>query len=285
MLNTVTQLLVQENLAMKPEDITVWNIQCGHWVTMHCTIYGRASVLVKVATGKSGALAREAKALREMGPVIRQHLPQLMAFEEREAMDILVQQHLDIQPLVLEPSGLPMRHKWATVVAAMARQVQTETVTRRADILTGLRLDFPSLDALIEPGTDRINLADLPSIAQHGDFTANNLGFQHGDVPVVYDWEDYGLVDLPGFDIALLLGSLATFDAPQLQAMFLQSSSLHHEDALELVRASGMKWNVFHRLLPAYYAVFYGLKGRGTYNPKLQAQCKTLVEGLVQAHH
>jgi len=285
MIDAVTQLLVREGLAMKPEDINIWYIHCGHWVTMHCTIHGRPSVLVKVAVCADGALDREANALQEMRSVIPRHLPQLMAFENGEALDILVQQYLDIQPLVLESGGLPQRHRWTTVIGAMARQTLPESGTnaRRDDIFAGISQAFPSLEALTNRDTETPNLATLPSIEQHGDFTANNLGFRHGDTPVVYDWEDYGLVDVPGFDVALLLASFAEFDAIRLEDLFLNAKSLHHDDALELVLASGVEWDTFSYLLPAYYAIFYWLKGRGAYNPKLQSQCRVLIEALLQA--
>jgi len=51
--------------------------------------------------------------------------------------------------------------------------------------------------------------------AQHGDFVLNNLGI-HNRQLIIFDWEDYGIIQLPGFDLATFLSALFQFDANNL---------------------------------------------------------------------
>jgi thiamine kinase-like enzyme len=50
---------------------------------------------------------------------------------------------------------------------------------------------------------ENVELRELPEVPQHGDFVHNNLG-RARDTLYVFDWEDYGKVCLPGFDLAML---------------------------------------------------------------------------------
>ncbi len=53
------------------------------------------------------------------------------------------------------------------------------------------------------------------SSEQHGDFVLNNLGV-HDDQIIIFDWEDYGRIQLPGFDLVTFLISLFHFDIDKL---------------------------------------------------------------------
>lgn len=62
----------------------------------------------------------------------------------------------------------------------------------------------------VERELDRLAqaLETLPAMAQHGDLVLNNLGLAEGGRLVVFDWEDYGRVDVPGLDLFTLQWSL-----------------------------------------------------------------------------
>jgi hypothetical protein len=55
-------------------------------------------------------------------------------------------------------------------------------------------------------------VASLPVIPQHGDFFVNNLVIQHGQFRFL-DWESYGMVDLPFYDLFTFLVSLLGWGA------------------------------------------------------------------------
>jgi hypothetical protein len=54
-------------------------------------------------------------------------------------------------------------------------------------------------------------LDSLPHIKQHGDFSGNNLGIA-GQQLIYFDWEDFGHVTLPGFDVVILAASCLGFE-------------------------------------------------------------------------
>ena len=48
----------------------------------------------------------------------------------------------------------------------------------------------------------------LPSVPQHGDFALGNVLVRRGGGVVVVDWEDFGAVRLPGYDLVALFATL-----------------------------------------------------------------------------
>ena len=66
------------------------------------------------------------------------------------------------------------------------------------------------------------DVAALPRIHQHGDLTVNNIGIADGKL-TVFDWEDFSLVDLPGFDLAVLLLSMNDFNMQRLSDRLQES--------------------------------------------------------------
>ena len=50
-------------------------------------------------------------------------------------------------------------------------------------------------------------MVPLPRILQHGDLAMTNIAIS-GDELVFFDWEDFGLVDIVGFDLAMVLLSM-----------------------------------------------------------------------------
>ena len=68
----------------------------------------------------------------------------------------------------------------------------------------------------------------LPRVPQHGDFSLGNVLVRRGGGVVVVDWEDYGAVRLPGYDLVALFATLPGRDVlrhPRLRRLL--SDSLH----------------------------------------------------------
>jgi hypothetical protein len=124
------------------------------------------------------------------------------------------------------------------------------------------RSSTPIPDWVLEPWTraDGAAMLDaLPVVAQHGDFTQNNIGIAPRGI-VVFDWADFGQVELPGFDLATLVMSLTGFDVERIGRLWQA-----HDDPLgHFVHAAcgrlGLGCNEFRALLPLYLAVFLSLK-------------------------
>ena len=120
-------------------------------------------------------------------------------------------------------------------------------------------------DAVLAPwrtAAGHIELAALGDSPQHGDFVLNNLGLRHEGL-VVFDWEDFGKVALPGLDLCTLLVSAIDADAPTaadaLTGRGVPGRSL--ASAAETACAAlGLTVGQFHRLVPLYLLAFLQLK-------------------------
>ncbi len=62
-------------------------------------------------------------------------------------------------------------------------------------------------------------LSSLPAVKQHGDFTFNNLS-KGGEGLIIFDWEDFGRVNYPGYDLATLIFSSFKFDFQEIKYFF-----------------------------------------------------------------
>lgn len=102
---------------------------------------------------------------------------------------------------------------------------------------------------------DSSRLAACPSLLQHGDFVFNNLGDSAGRL-CIFDWEEFGVVDLTGFDLYTLLFSLD-------RVRTVRASPASPDQAAFVAKACqamGLDLPTFEALLPLYALVFRYLK-------------------------
>jgi aminoglycoside phosphotransferase (APT) family kinase protein len=69
-----------------------------------------------------------------------------------------------------------------------------------------------SMCAALRKQIDELARLDLPKVAQHGDFTLRNIVLGPRNEPAVIDWEEYGGVHVPGYDLVVLLATLVGRD-------------------------------------------------------------------------
>lgn len=102
----------------------------------------------------------------------------------------------------------------------------------------------------------------LPHIAQHGDLVVNNLGLRDSGL-VVFDWEDFGRVALPGLDLCTVVASDCGLNPERLRAV-MQGAGPPSHSYQHLLRnacpAIGLTPELFRRLIPLYLAIFLDLK-------------------------
>lgn len=102
----------------------------------------------------------------------------------------------------------------------------------------------------------------LPHIAQHGDFAVNNLGLRDSGL-VVFDWEDFGRVALPGFDLCTVVASDSGLNPERLRAVMQGAgpqSDLYQHLLQKACSVIGLTPELFRRLIPLYLAIFLDLK-------------------------
>lgn len=108
-------------------------------------------------------------------------------------------------------------------------------------------------------------LRALPIRPQHGDFVPNNLGLCDRGL-VVFDWEDYGVVNLAGFDLCTLIAAGLNFRAPDLANVISGPVRARDDWWSPLIdgycRGVGIEATTFRRMIPLHLAIFLFLKRR-----------------------
>lgn len=123
-------------------------------------------------------------------------------------------------------------------------------------------------------------LATLQPMAQHGDFVLNNLGRTRSEQWVIFDWEDFGAVSLPGLDLFTFELSLAGGAQSLLAKRALKAPAVQSFVALACA-AMGLSVAQYVALTPIYALVFRYLKRN--YGPSVREQMDALIQQIDQA--
>ena len=121
----------------------------------------------------------------------------------------------------------------------------------------------------------------LPRILQHGDLAVNNIAVAGGEL-VFFDWEDFGLVDLAGFDLAVVLLSLHKFDARLLRER-LATRTMEARLVWRCCARLNMSTDLFLDLFPAYLSLFIKTKQFGGYDPAVSARAVVALRDWISA--
>ncbi len=133
----------------------------------------------------------------------------------------------------------------------------------------------------VRAGLDLPYLASLPSLRQHGDFVPNNLGSRKSRI-IIFDWEDFGKVCLPGFDLAVLLASCVDFDSNELRRVRDADGDVGSgtvpwlREAFGVLELDALR---FWRSVPFHLFLFLCLKDR--YSPAIRAKVVRAIQGLL----
>jgi hypothetical protein len=114
---------------------------------------------------------------------------------------------------------------------------------------------------------------------QHCDFVANNLGVA-GSRLVVFDWEDFGRISLPGLDLCTLVVSCVNGDTDIVLAN--GGSALANRCSIFVnpaCAALDMDVSLFWRLVPLYLLTFLYLKN--TYGRDIRIRISALLSKLL----
>jgi hypothetical protein len=138
---------------------------------------------------------------------------------------------------------------------------------------------FGSILALWCSGPGLRELEALGVTRQHCDFVANNLGVA-GSRLVVFDWEDFGRISLPGLDLCTLVVSCVNGDTDIVLAN--GGSALANRCSIFVnpaCAALDMDVSLFWRLVPLYLLTFLYLKN--TYGRDIRIRITALLSKLL----
>jgi hypothetical protein len=120
-------------------------------------------------------------------------------------------------------------------------------------------------------------LRALPSMPQHGDLVMNNLGLDTQGQLVIFDWEDFGAIDLPGLDIFTLEYSFAieAGQRPNRDRWPAPAPAFNGHACCSLL---GIDPEFYGRMRLVYALVFRYLKRN--YGPEVQVRLDRLIHVL-----
>ena len=189
----------------------------GHGVTMLLTRDGKLDTHVKFS--EAAYLRDEAECCAASEHAYPALAPQFLGYVCEGTIHILATravEHLGLSPegLVRMSTDGPAWQGLLSYFTAMrtAQAPPLPSNVTNQDLVQVLRQYFaqssraaPALRYLDAELAARVR--DLPNLPQHGDFVVNNLGLGAAGL-VVFDWEDFGHLNLPGLDLYTLLMSV-----------------------------------------------------------------------------
>ena len=235
-------------------------------------------------------LASEATRCRQSHERFPRHTARFLGYAKRHSLEVLATRAVSFLPV----SGSMML---ATKLGGAA-QVGLEGFFRRMsecgaetnacrqghEWFEDLRAYFDghALQPAAAMGLPRLSqaLQSLPPLPQHGDLVLNNLGLRPDRGLVVFDWEDYGAVNLPGLDLFTLENSIRQDVDPRLVSG-PSPVSKHGLDVGKLAAALGLSQQMYEELKLSYALVFRYLKRN--YNAEVRARLDELIHGMAGA--
>ena len=259
----------------------------GSGVSMLLTRGGKLDTHVKFS--ESTNLREEAERCAAAGLAYPSAAARFVGHAHLDGLDILASQavdHVALSPLDLARTDLcdPIRRGLLTYFASMgaAQAPLLPSVVANRDLVPSLRQFFaglPIAPLALRYLDDRLHaqVRDLPDLPQHGDFVINNLGLG-ADGLVIFDWEDFGRLNLPGLDLYTLRMS-AGWGLPA--ALAAAAPSQRHLPPLvqRLCAVLGLTLVDFEALIPLYLLAFRFLKR--AYGAEVRARMDDLLSACL----
>jgi len=231
------------------------------------TLYLANGEFVHVKLGLLTRLDREYRGLKMAHSAMPRNVPEPLGLTTHDSHQVLVSRGVPHKVAVPMHGGSEIAvfrdgidAYFASAATAFRQSGPCRSWSTMGDALAhvGTRIGWVNWEAY---GRDlRRYEAALPSILQHGDFAVNNIGV-HGSELIYFDWEDFGEVDLPDFDLAVLLLSLCNFDISRLIET-LSGNTLEADIVRRVCPQFGASVDDFMRLFPAYVALYIESKSR-----------------------
>ncbi len=294
MITTVTGYLIGKGLLPDDYNYDV-NIFLGRSNFFHFFLPRGKSLAVKVADSKSDsakALIKEYGALQENYPRYSKLLPHGIALEEGRVFTIMVTEGMIISNVTLDEIlsvSATQRDLMQRFLSGEDRISSDEEHTPRSFIEV--------LDSAIDVLPDELCqkykkimtdrkwgklLKKLPAIPQHGDLAINNIGKTDAGL-VVFDWEDYGQINIPGFDLCVMLVSGCGFDENKLLSIMddIYSGDEGHCHILTpVVNTLRIDQQHFTDLISIHLILFHKIKYDLGYGPEVIENCQSLLQAL-----
>jgi hypothetical protein len=271
MMAAVTEAL-SECGAIGVGEIPRYHIGLTYGDTVWLDAFRRDGSFVHAKVAEHVTLREEVRVYHEALHAYDDFMPAPIGYSVRGPWEIFLAEGIEHRPLSVNPlnrsrGAHQLREELSRFFARGAQKTSPNSPVHDHDALLK-SLDATFRDTPFVPlvkywrSSEARQLLDAIGAApQHGDFVTNNIGTRKSRL-VVYDWEDFGKVSLPGFD-------LCTFAISLMNEGMADEDGLMHDgtggDCLgSLVNPACAALNLdadhFWRLVPLYLLTFLHLK-------------------------
>ena len=270
MIPAVTEALRRMSLLAADEPVR-YQIGLTQGDTVWLDVFRRDGSYLHVKAAEFITLREEARVYADAFSRHGEYMPEPLGFTTFEGWELLISEGVEHRPLHPNPlahaagASHVAREIWRYFAAASRAPRDDDPRHAHESLLARLRQTFrdSQLAPLVAQWSSDASLRELAAlgaVAQHGDFVANNLGMTRRGLRV-FDWEDFGKVSLPGFDVCTLAVSFANEIAPDV-VMRRDGPLASRVDAFvaPACKSIGIDLDVFWRLVPLYLLAFLHLK-------------------------
>jgi hypothetical protein len=282
MIDLIREVLVAERL-IPPDARIDCNVLFARRYLVQ-VVRGRAlAFTVKVAP--EGGLRPEYDALVRVAPVLPDRVPRPLVFPVLPPpLELAVFE--GIEHRALDRTRLPaLAEPLADALADLARAGRESLSAPLGEGGPAARFGISEAEAAESGMAARLAacaplLEALPPVLQHGDLALNNLGLAPRGV-VIFDWEDFGEVTAPGYDLCVLICSAVDFDPETMTALIARRGP----DWLTTIvarycAAAGLRVEDFFRMVPLHLLAFLQLKRRHGYGADIVRNVGALISAL-----
>jgi hypothetical protein len=232
-------------------------------------VFDERGRFVHVKTSDVFSLSEEVRVYHAAFGTYRAYMPRPLGYCVREGWQVFVCEGVAHRPLL----GHHVVHRGGRIFGGFFAAAHSGRRFNAGDghlpLLARLEAAYAGsrFDAALAPWRTPAGQAELAALGaspQHGDFVLNNLGLRHEGL-VVFDWEDFGKIALPGLDLCTLLVSAIDTDAATAADALAGRDAPGRRLAPTVATACGalaLSVAQFHRLVPLYLLAFLQLKER-----------------------
>lgn len=288
MIDTITNYLKENNYLPK-DYVGDVNIFLGRGNFLHFFLPKGKSLAVKVvnsADDGAKSLEKEALALQENKARYDGLIPRFIAFDNTGFFTLLIMEGVTITCVDIGDI-LSLRGTQRAIMQRLLSGQDRLQEPGSCSIICPVTLVTQAVEMLPEKLCQQYKnimkkrqwgemLKKMPIIPQHSDLAINNIGKTDQGL-IVFDWEDYGEVTLPGFDLCVLLASGYGFNYDRLIKGVKTQNALFNN----VLNVSGIKSNQYMDLLAINVLIFGYIKKRLSYGNEVIRKCQKLCGDMV----
>lgn len=270
MISDIAKVLEASGITVPDKHDIDLNIRMSHHLSVYVSVSGSSTCFIKIVhESNKDVLQNEYMALSTFSDQRDIVIPRPIALQYHSEHAFLLLSTINCKPItrLQEIAGSPLAcDKWLSAIRTLGSHGSAK---EKSASIEKLYSEFPKLvrEYIGKKHVSRI-VGDLPRMDQHGDLSRKNIGHQ-GGVPTIYDWEDFGHVDVPGYDVAILIGSYSDHTPTRI----LQCINSDEEEGVfcrNLIYEIGLEVYEFVLLMPIYYAIFWRIKEKYEYKHEIR---------------